>query len=330
MPEISVIICTHNPRPEYLRRVLAALEAQTLPKQEWEFLLIDNASQERLAQSWDLGWHPQSRHIREDEPGLTPARLRGIKEATGRLLIFVDDDNVLAASFLATARSIASEHPYLGVFGAGILEPEFEQEPAPELAPQLWRLALRRVPAVRWSNNTEDFDSLPWGAGLCVKRCVAEIYPTLLGRLNITSLLGRRGTQLFCGEDDVFSWASVLAGQGFGVFPELRVTHLISAGRLTQAYFLRLIRDHAFSHGVLAYLRTGIQRPRMSRLGYARLLLQGIRQGRFPMKCQWMASRGAEQAERFIREHRLQPVSSGRPDGASAAPGLAPPPGDRL
>ena len=44
MISISAIICTHNPRPDYLRRVLDALKAQTLPKEQWELLLIDNAS----------------------------------------------------------------------------------------------------------------------------------------------------------------------------------------------------------------------------------------------------------------------------------------------
>jgi glycosyltransferase involved in cell wall biosynthesis len=227
MPDISVIICTHNPRPDYLRRALDALRAQTLARERWELLMIDNASNERLADIWDLSWHPCARHVREEQPGLTPARLRGIKESTGGLLVFVDDDTVLRADFLERAKAIANDHSYLGVFGAGVLEPEFEKEPARELAPHLWRLALRRVPVARWSNNTEDFDSLPWGAGLCVKRRVAEAYPQLLGQLSVTALLDRRGGQLFAGGDDVFSWAAVLGGQGFGVFPELSVTHLI-------------------------------------------------------------------------------------------------------
>lgn len=316
MPEISVIICTHNPRPDYLRRVLAALETQTVPKERWELLLIDNASKERLAQTWDLGWHPHAQHVREEEPGLTPARLRGIKEARGDLLVFVDDDNVLGSDFLETAKAVAADYPSLGVFGAGALEPEFEKEPAPELTPQLWRLALRRVPATRWSNNIEDSDSLPWGAGLCVKRRVADAYPQLLGQINVTALLDRRGGQLFAGGDDVFSWAAVLEGQGFGVFPELRVTHLISAGRLNQGYFLRLIHDHAFSHGVLRYLRAGIPVRRPSLFQCARQVLESIRHGLFPMKCQWVELRGRGCARRFIAKHRLQPMQIAGRTGA--------------
>src|SRR5437867_11640557 len=94
--DVSVIICTHNPRPDYLRRVLDALKAQTLPMEQWELLLIDNASSEGLVDVWDLSWHPSAHHIRENELGKTPSVLRGIKESAGELLVLVDDDNVLA------------------------------------------------------------------------------------------------------------------------------------------------------------------------------------------------------------------------------------------
>ncbi|HTA29597.1 MAG TPA: glycosyltransferase family 2 protein, partial [Candidatus Cybelea sp.] len=94
-PRCSVIICTHNPRPACLRRTLDSLRTQTLPFELWEFLLIDNASQPPLMGESDLSWHSQARHVREEELGLTPARLRGIKESAGELLIFIDDDNVL-------------------------------------------------------------------------------------------------------------------------------------------------------------------------------------------------------------------------------------------
>ena len=86
-PDVSVILCTYNPRADYLDRVLVGLRRQTLSFQHWELLLIDNASNESLADRFDIGWHPNGRHVREDELGLTPARLRGISEAVAELLI---------------------------------------------------------------------------------------------------------------------------------------------------------------------------------------------------------------------------------------------------
>jgi glycosyltransferase involved in cell wall biosynthesis len=305
---LSIVLCTHNPRPDYLNRVIKALRMQTVPLAEWEFLLVDNASNEPLANSCDLSWHPRGRVIRENSLGLTAARLRGIAEATGDLLIFVDDDNLLAPDYLERARSISVQYPYLGVFGAGKLEPEFEVPPPAELLPRLHLLALGSVSAVLWSNNTQDAACIPWGAGLCVSRRITESYCRLLKRLGVKEVIDRRGDLLFCGGDDLFSWASAEAGEGFGLFPELRVTHLILARRLNRQYFINLIQAHSFSHGVLRYLLTGIEQRRSHVFRYVHLALHGIKNGRFSMQCQWAVSRGEDRAARFIAERKLRPL----------------------
>ncbi len=315
---VSVILCTHNPRPEALRRTLASLKAQDRPLDGWELLLIDNASASALAPGWDLGWHLRARHIREDELGLTPARLRGIAEARGDLLVFVDDDNVLEPGYLSHAADLFERNPHLGAFGAGRIEPEFESEPSPEVRPQLPLLALRSVGKDAWSNSPADSACFPWGAGLCVRRPVAAAFAGLLRRLSVTSVLGRRGQQLLSGEDDLFSWAAAEMGLGFGIFPALGLTHLIPANRLRHDYFVRLIRGHAFSHGVMNFMLAGQAPASESDLRDGpRLLLHGLKNGRFSLRCQWAARRGRRDAARFIARHRLNPVASGTPALAS-------------
>jgi hypothetical protein len=311
---VSVILCTHNPRPDYLRRTLDALRAQDRPHEGWELLFVDNASASPLAPAWDLSWHARARHIREDELGLTPARLRGIAEARGDLLVFVDDDNVLEPDFLTRAADLFERSPHLGAFGAGRIEPEFESEPPREVRPQLPLLALRSVGKDAWSNTPTDSACTPWGAGLCVTRPVAAAFGGLLQRLSVTSVLGRRGQQLLSGEDDLFSWAAAEMGLGFGIFPVLGLKHLISTNRLRPAYFIRLIRGHAFSHGVMNFLLSGETPDSGSALvGGARLLMHGLKNGSFSLRCQWAARRGRDDAARFIARHRLAPVSFGAP-----------------
>jgi hypothetical protein len=170
---------------------------------------------------------------------------RGIQEASGELLVFVDDDNVPAPDYLVRATAIFARCPDLGVFGAGILEPEFEVQPPVELHPRLGLLALRREPSALWSHDATDTHCRPWGAGLCVTRRVANFYRQLITDLGITPVLDRRGDRLFSGGEHVFSRASAEIGLGFGVSPELWITHLISAGRLNQDY---LVRPHLRSH----------------------------------------------------------------------------------
>ena len=311
MPQISVIICSHNPRPDYLERTLNGLRCQTLPKSEWELLIVDSASTKSLADEWDFSWHPHGRHVREDSKGKMTAILRGIDEACGALLIFVDDDNVLEAEYLKCALAIAGRHSYLSVFGAGKIDPEFEVAPPSELASRDFLLALRDVPAAIWSNNIEDFRAYPWGAGMGVTREVADLYRRLVGKLNVNAIIGPQADRLFRGDDDLFSWAAVLSGQGFGVFPELQITHLISANRLRVSHLLRLIHDRAFSHGILTCL-LGVAQPRQMDVSkYLRLLPHGIKNGSFSARCQWAELQGEASAARFTAKNRLCPVDLG-------------------
>ena len=128
--DASVIICARNPRPHYLARVLDALRRQQLPYDQWELLLVDNASERPLAARSDISWHINGRHIRENELGLAAARRCGMKEALADLLIFVDDDNILAENYLSEALKIKQEWPTLGTWGSGTIVPEFECQPA--------------------------------------------------------------------------------------------------------------------------------------------------------------------------------------------------------
>lgn len=305
---ISVIVCTRNPRPEYLRRVFRALSAQTLPMDQWELVVVDNNSDGSVAAEWDLSWHPHGRHVREDSLGLTSARIKGIREARGDPLIFVDDDNVLAADYLDRARRLLSEHANLAVVGAGRLEPEFEVPPPTELVPMLPMLAVRTVTAEVWSAAPKDCACLPVGAGLCVTRAVAEAYGRLVARLGVGDVVGRRGRRLFSGDDDLFSWVAANAGQRFGVSLDLRVTHLIVAERVTHDFFLRLIHDHAFSHALLRYLLVG-RKPREIDPGdLLRIAAHGARNGAFSMRCRWAERRGEGAAARLLTDRHLIPL----------------------
>ena len=224
---VSVVICTHNPRPDYLQRVLDALAAQTLRMAQWELLLIDNASRPALVDWIDLSWHPGSRYIREDEKGLTPARLRGISEARGELLVFVDDDNVLECNYLSEAVSIGLDYPFLGVWG-GSNKPEFETDPLPWTIDFWPALAIREVDNVRWSNTFDDWRAHPCGAGMCVRRVVAEAYSAQAAVDPTIRFLGRKGTALMSAEDTDITYTAREVGFGFGTFPQLSFDSLNS------------------------------------------------------------------------------------------------------
>ena len=253
--KLSAIICTHNPRPDYLGRTIGALRAQDLPPADWEFLLIDNASTTRVSDMMDLKWHPSARILREDEIGLTAARLRGIEEARGELLVWIDDDNLLAPDYLNRALQLGQEWPRLGVWGCGDFTPEWEVQPAPELAPYLDYLAVSRAPRDRWSNQLYDYAATPAGAGLCVRAEVAQRYAANVRSDPRRKALGRTGKGLGACEDHDLAFTAIDLGFGTGVFTALRLTHLMPSSRVNERYLLRLVEGHAYSTVLLMAIR---------------------------------------------------------------------------
>jgi glycosyltransferase involved in cell wall biosynthesis len=250
----SVVICTHNPRLHYLRRVLEALRNQTLPLEQWELLLIDNASREPLtSKTLDMSWHPHARHIREDQLGLASARLRGLRETSSDLLVFVDDDNVLEPDYLSEVIRIKREWPRLGVWGSGATFPEFEVKPADNLREFLDMLALRDVDSAQWSNVIPCPDAAtPWGAGQCVRANVAIAYREYFEK-SALKISDRNGNRLISGGDVEICFVACSIGLGVGIFPELKLIHLIPKERLDEDYLVRLAEGIGIAGQLLAY-----------------------------------------------------------------------------
>jgi glycosyltransferase involved in cell wall biosynthesis len=257
---ISVVTCAHNPRADYLEKVLNALRAQTLDKQRWEYLLVDNASDEPLAQRVNLSWHPTARHVKEEKLGLTYARLRGIQESAGDLLVFVDDDNVLDADYLEQALRLSNDWPTIGAF-SGQVRAGFEVTP-PEWTKKYWnRLAIREFQEDRWSNIPCLDHTTPNGAGLCVRRRVANEYLRNHENGKRKIVLDRTGASLLSAGDLDLATTACDLGLGNGLFASLKLTHLIPRERVEEDYLLRLLEDQTFSAVVLNSFRSNGAAP---------------------------------------------------------------------
>jgi len=258
--KLSVIVCTHNPRKDYLERVLQALKTQSLSQESWELLLIDNASNTILASEVDLSWHSNAKHIREETLGLTPARLRGIREASAEALIFVDDDNVLGSDYLEIASKISEDFPFLGTWG-GRITPQFEKTPPDWTKPYWQYLAIREFEQDKWSNLLHQHETTPCGAGLCVRKIVAEKYAEVVRSHPERAGLDRRGKLLIsCGDSDL-AFTACDIGLGTGMFVSLHLIHLMPSNRLEEDYLLRLTEGIHYSITMLESFRGKIAVP---------------------------------------------------------------------
>lgn len=261
MPALSVIICTHNPRPDYFGRTLQGLRGQTLSREQWELIVIDNRSDSPVAGRIDFGWHSGTRIVREEKLGLTPARLRGIREAIGDLFVFVDDDNVLDPDFLEMALRIAKERSFLGSW-SGQCRAEFETMPA-EWTRRYWgNLVIREFSVDTWSNLPRLPETMPCGAGLCVRREVALHYLHLNESGKRAVQFDRTGTSLLSGGDNDLAACACDLGLGVGLVSALKLTHLIPPVRLTADYLARLAEGISFSSVLLDHERGIRNEPR--------------------------------------------------------------------
>jgi hypothetical protein len=276
---VSVIICTHNPRENYLRRVLDGLQLQTLPPEHWELLLVDNLSETPLSGRFDLSWHPHARHLREEELGLSPARLRGIREAVGDVLIFVDDDTVLATNYLEQALAISAQYPFIGAWCGSSL-PEYEK-PLPEwVGKEVWRLTVVNVERDVWGNDPEGA-GIPYGAGLCIRKCVGLHFLDRRRTNPKKMITDRKGTELSGYGDIDLALCAIDIGLGAGRFTRLQLTHLIPASRLTLDYFVRHAEGDATSQMMFRAMRglPLVKFEPVSWLGYVRWFCHRLRKG---------------------------------------------------
>ena len=251
---LSVLIFTHNPNRHVLGRTIEGLKAQSLNTDQWELIVVDNASDEKVSSWLDLKWHENARLVDEPDIGKTRAVFKGIGEAIGDLLVFVDDDNFLDSDYLRKAIAISDQWPMLGAWGGRIL-PEFETIP-PQWTERYWSyLTILDCPHDSWSNVPGHFEAVPPGAGLVVRRQVVQVYAELVRSDPMRMALDRTGKALISGGDTDLTFTACDLGFGIARFSSLELRHYMPAWRFDESYLLRMVEGMAYSLHMLAAIR---------------------------------------------------------------------------
>lgn len=248
---LTAIICSHNPRPDYLDQTLAALQRQEpVGEGGWELIVVDNASHTPIQSMVDLSWHPHARVVSEERLGLSFARFRGFREANADLVVYIDDDNVLAPDYLRCAITAMVADPTLGAVGGKSI-PRYETRPPAWFGALDLDLACRDLGDVArfasWSGVEESLREYPAcapiGAGMVIRRSAQAAYVAMAETDAERSNLGRKGSDLASGEDNDMIMTLLSLGWRVAYLPELRLEHLIPAKRLTRAYLANYARS---------------------------------------------------------------------------------------
>jgi glucosyl-dolichyl phosphate glucuronosyltransferase len=241
---ISVIVCTYQ-RQRYLPRLFTALDRQS--SRPREVLVVDNEDSpvtRALVAEWSLS-HPKLklRHVPERQLGLSHARNRGLREASGELLAFLDDDAAPDPSWLAALETGAAEYPQAGVF-SGPVRLDFEQPAPPALLEELkdylhWLGRLDLGSADRRLQSDQKTYRGPVGANMIIRRTAAAEVPPF------PTTLGRQGSSLLSGEEILYVLEIEQRGWQSVYLARARVLHSVPPTRMTPAWFV----ERSFADG---------------------------------------------------------------------------------
>lgn len=233
---LSVIICTYN-RSKYIYNVLESLAKGTLPPEEYEIVLVDNnctdntsAELDRFAVDWP---QVQLRRFVETHQGLSYARNRGIREAKGEVLVYVDDDAFVNERYLENYKELFERRIDVSAAGGPII-PHYESGAEPRW--MTYHLKRLLTGYLFFGNKEKPFpgDNYPGGGNAAYRKEVFEE----VGLYNVE--LGRKGGNLGCGEEkDIFAKMKA-AGMRFVYTPGSILYHSIPAYKLEKDYFDRV------------------------------------------------------------------------------------------
>ena len=230
---VDVVICTYD-NAASLDLVLQSLRAQRGDGGvDWGTLVVDNnAGRDTAAvlQRHLAAGGLSLRVVREAQQGLTPARLRGVRQTSGEWIAFVDDDCLLAEDWIARVGTAARAHPDAGGIGGEVVL-AWDGPPPPHVSRYGWAYAEQRHGA-----QSHPVSCLV-GAGFVLRRAALQ----QTGWTERQFLADRLGAQLVSG-GDVEIALRLGAHHELWYEPGMRIRHRLPLHRSSPQHLARLAR----------------------------------------------------------------------------------------
>ena len=218
-----------------IEQAINSLIDQTLSKNKFEILVIDNASTDHTKEivSSLQTTNSNLRYIYEDRLGLSNARNRGISEAKAELVAFLDDDARACPEWLALyLEAFESIEPGISAAG-GKINLEYEVTPPRWLSNSTMKRCLSYID---YSNEARllDFAKLeyPFGANMVFRKKKLTEYG------GFDPNLGRIGSCLLSNEEKALFAKLHQEKESVYYVPNASIVHLVPKSRLTMKFFV--------------------------------------------------------------------------------------------
>lgn len=235
---ISVILCTYNREP-YIYNVLSSIANGGF--RDYEIVLVDNNSSDGTREECNrfAADHQEVsfRYCFEPQQGLSYARNRGIKEAAGDVLVYVDDDALVNKEYLQTYAAFFERNPEAVAAGGPII-PQYDGCEEPDWMSHYTRQLVTGKLYLGDREREFPHDAFPGGGNAAYRKSVFDT----VGLFNVE--LGRKGNSLIGAEEKDLFDKMTSHGMRFYYLPNAILYHLIPPKKLTPEYFDRL------THGI--------------------------------------------------------------------------------
>ncbi len=224
----SIIICTHNRAKILLDTLRSVYKIDWVPGQV-ELIVVDSASTdgtEHIVKPFFKYAPFRSRYVREDKPGLSRARNRGLREASHAVVLFLDDDaRPCEPRWVSNILNVFTDD-HVGAAGGDVIPLWPSGEPPTWLHQHL----LYFFGITRFQSKTQKrcrYPTYRWGANLAFRK------DSLIQVGGFSEDLGRVGSGLQSGEETEACLKLERAGLFIMYVPKAGVEHVIDIDRLS-------------------------------------------------------------------------------------------------
>ena len=246
-PELSIAVCTYN-RAKMLAQCLQSLFAQSLPKNKYEVLVIDNNSSDTTAilvkQLSKKSKYPLH-YFFEKRQGISYARNCAIKNAKGKYLAYIDDDEIAPSHWAKTIFNCFKQVKPLPDAIGGPCFPQYPEGKAKYFPDERATVAYFG----KCSDFLVNLSSNPkWGFGVGNS---AFRLSSLKKYRGFDTRLGRKGKRIFAGEETELYTRMYADGAVFWYEASMIAYHVIPYKRTTLAYQFRQGIDEGMSYALM-------------------------------------------------------------------------------
>jgi glucosyl-dolichyl phosphate glucuronosyltransferase len=287
--KITVIICTYN-RCQELSRTLDSVSQSILPAcVPWDVLVVDNNSSDHtrsVIETFCRRNPGRFLYLFEPKPGKSYALNSGVRNASGDVLAFLDDDVTVSPTWLQSLTQSLDTGEWSGAGGRIILQwpsqlPAWLSTEGP--------YSRHCFPGFDQGDEAKALEGPPFGTNMAFRREMFDRYGgfrTDLGPSAIKDIPPH-------SEDTEFGRRLIAGGESLRYEPSAIVYHPVAETRINRDYFLRWRYDLGRANIRTLGIRSGAKRFVG---GVPCYLIRGLA----AWTCRWMVSLGPSQ--RFSRK----------------------------